>query len=173
MILVLIDTPIVVAYQVLEEDEAVALSLHYGILGSDDLLILKRKVSGEHEHIDYTTDNDGYYCICLQGGEEATEPSRVKLAVTYGYDSDYYKMLAEEQHFDDINLDVHILNDQMNLILREADYQKHKEVEFHAKTEEMNSGSLWWPMLQVSILVATAILQAHHMKAFFKSNKLI
>ena len=161
-----------VTYQTIESDEDVALSLHYGILGSDDLLIQSRKVSGKQEHIDYTTDNEGYYCICLQGLPD-TQPSRVKLAVTYGFDSDYYKKLAEEQHFDDINLDVHILNDQMSLILREADYQKHKEVEFHTKTEEMNNASSWWPIVQVAILVATAILQAHHMKNFFKTNKLI
>lgn len=162
-----------ISYRVLGDDEAVELSLHYGILGSEDLLIQAQEVTSELAHIDYTTDNDGYYCVCLKSLEKNKRASRVHLFMNYGYDSDYYRILAEEQHFDDINLDVHILNDQMNLILREADYQKHKEVDFHTKTEEMDSSSIWWPIIQVTILVVTAILQAHYMKAFFKSNKLI
>jgi len=162
----------VVNYNVLENDGDVDLSLHYGILGSSDLMILSRTVTSTPSHFDYTTDNDGYYCICVRSKSE-TRSSRVSLHIIYGYDSDYYKKLAEEEKFDDINLDVHILNDQMNLILREADYQKHKEVEFHDRTEEMNSGSLWWPVLQVGILIVTAVMQTHHIKAFIKSYKLI
>jgi hypothetical protein len=44
---------------------------------------------------------------------------------------------------------VHKLNDMMTMTLNEADYQKHKEVEYHTQTERMNMAALWWPMAQV------------------------
>jgi len=169
------ETPMVITYSVVDDtdlpDGEVNLSLHYGILGSPDLMIQERSFTKVGGHIDYTTDNDGYYCICLVS--ENTTPSRVKLTVIYGYDSDYYEKLAKEEKFDDINLEVHILNDQMDFILREADFQKHKEVDFHARTESLNGGSMWWPVMQVGILIVTGIFQAHHLKNFFKSNNLI
>lgn len=40
-----------------------------------------------------------------------------------------------------------------------ADYQKHKEVDYHEETEGMNTAALWWPMLQIAILVLTGVFQ--------------
>jgi len=59
------------------------------------------------------------------------------------------------------------------MTLNEADYQKHKEVDHHAETESMNVATLWWPMLQIGILVITAVCQVQHLKGFFKANKFI
>ena len=99
--------------------------------------------------------------------------SRFKLEIRYGYDSEYYEKLSKEQHFDQVNMEVHRLNDEMTMILNEADYQKHKEITYHMQTERMNSAALWWPMVQIGILIATGILQVQNLKRFFKSNKLI
>jgi len=137
----------------------------------------------------------------LQQKAEKTEAlSRFKLAINYGYDGEYYEKLSNEQHFDQINMEVHRLNgicdtsvtnyyknssnvllnkmyicisDQMTMILNEADFQKHKEIHYHMQTERMNSAALWWPMVQIGILVATGILQVQNLKTFFKNNKLI
>ena len=34
-------------------------------------------------------------------------------------------------------------------ILNEADYQKHKEIEYHEQTVAMNQAAMWFPMIQV------------------------
>jgi hypothetical protein len=58
-------------------------------------------------------------------------------------------------------------------VLNEADYQKSKEVQFHQQTEKMNSSATWWPMMQVAILIGTALFQVQHLKVFFRSNKIV
>jgi hypothetical protein len=37
-----------------------------------------------------------------------------------------------------------------NRILNEADYQKHKEIDYHEQTASMNQAAMWFPMIQVS-----------------------
>lgn len=36
-------------------------------------------------------------------------------------------------------------------ILNEADYQKHKEIEYHEQTVAMNQAAMWFPMIQVGL----------------------
>jgi hypothetical protein len=40
-------------------------------------------------------------------------------------------------------------------ILNEADYQKHKEIDYHEQTVSMNQAAMWFPMIQVSENVIT------------------
>ena len=53
------------------------------------------------------------------------------------------------------------MNDELAEILNEADYMKEKEVRFHRKAERINVAAVWWPVLQIGILVLTAVLQVH------------
>jgi DNA replication protein DnaD len=156
------------------DTEHVTVTLFYGHGSIEELKIKEVGVEKGPGHIDFIADNDGAYSVCVeQTDKAATIPSRFKLVINYGYDSEYYEKLSSEQHFDQINMEVHRLNDQMTMILNEADFQKHKEIQYHLQTEKMNSAALWWPMVQIGILVATGILQVQNLKMFFKRNKLI
>lgn len=126
-------------------------------------------------HVDHTLDNDGNYLVCLRQTSEtiSKHPTRFKLSIDYGFDDEYYEKLSREQNFDVLNMEVHKLNDLMMMTLNEADYQKHKEVDFHEETERMDTAALWWPMLQIGILVITGVCQVQHLKGFFKRHKLI
>ncbi|CAM9279484.1 unnamed protein product [Chrysoparadoxa australica] len=48
-----------------------------------------------------------------------------------------------------------------------------QEVDFHLKSESMNSAALWWPMIQVAVLLVFGVMHVRHLKAFFKGKKLI
>ena len=138
--------------------------------------------------------------MCVSKSTEAhkKDPTRFKLIINYGYDEEYYEKLSKEQNYDGIittisiliifvlsftnlititiiglNMEVHKLNDMMSMTLDEADFQKHKEVDFHKETEKMDNAALWWPLLQIGILVCTGIFQVQHLKRFFKQHKLI
>ena len=168
------DTPIVFAYELMDSHSSVTLSLYYGHIAAPDMKIKEIHVEAKGpSHLDFVADNDGYYSLCLEQSGSHGGKSRFKLLINYGYDSEYYEKLSNEQHFDQVNMEVHRLNDQMTMILNEADFQKHKEISFHIETEKMNSAALWWPMVQIGILVATGIFQVQNLKRFFKNNKLI
>lgn len=154
----------VFSYELLDKGNEIGFDLYYGALALPDQQIMHKIFTEPTGHIDFSADNDGYYSYCLQLPPTSTEPAvRFQMTLNYGFDSDYYEKLAKKYDYDAINLQVHKLNDMLTLTLNEADYQKHKEVEYHDVTEKMNNAALWWPVLQVSecmILLCTTILCA-------------
>jgi len=173
------DTPIVFSYEILDAEHEVQFTLYYGSLAVDELLIMRKEFHRATGHVDFTSDNDGAYSVCVQqlratypDGQERV-PTRMRLSIIYGYDTEYYEKLQKKQHFEAVNLEVHKLNDMMSMALNEADFMKHKEVEYHDSTERMNTAGLWWPMGQIGILVIMGIFQVQHLKSFFKNHKII
>lgn len=192
------DTPMVFSYQVLDKGGEIGFDLYYGALATQDQHIMHKMLTGSSGHIDFVADNDGSYSYCVQLPPTVSEPAlRLEMVLSYGFDSEYYEKLAKKYDYDAINLQVHKLNDMLTLTLNEADYQKHKEVEYHDVTEKMNNAALWWPVLQVTshalcdycfeisvtricsihsqivILIIAGVYQVQHLKSFFKQNKLI
>ena len=174
------DTPIVFSYEILDAEHEVSFSLYYGSLAVEELLIMRKEFHRATGHVDFISDNDGAYSVCVQQlkstyplNSKANAPTRMRLAIIYGYDTEYYEKLQQKEHFEAINMEVHKLNDMMSMTLNEADFQKHKEVEYHEQTERMNTAALWWPMAQIGILVLMGVFQVQHLKQFFKNHKII
>jgi hypothetical protein len=137
-------------YDILDKEREVMFDLYYGSQPRQDVQIMHKVLSESSGHIDFTADNDGTYCYCvLQSGQYQQEPTKMAISVKYGFDDEHYDKLIKEHNFDAVNAQVHKLNDLLTMTLNEADYQKHKEVDFHAETEKMNNAALWWPVGQV------------------------
>lgn len=146
------DTPMVFSYELLDKGNEIGFDLYYGALALPDQQIMHKVFTESSGHVDFSADNDGFYSYCLQLPPTSSEPVvRFQMTLNYGFDSDYYAKLAKKYDYDAINLQVHKLNDMLTLTLNEADYQKHKEVEYHDITEKMNNAALWWPVLQVRL----------------------
>lgn len=158
--------PIVFAYEILDAGHTAEFKMHYGSSPSDGVLIMTKQFIKPIGHIDFTTDNDGIYSICLKKTEHDKSdakavPTRIKMSVNYGHDAEYYEKLNKKENFEIINMEVLKLNDMMTMTLNEADYQKHKEVEYHILTERMNIAALWWPMVQVHQTSLRRMLSLH------------
>lgn len=169
------DTPMVFNYEIYDSQDVgkIGFSLYYGTLPDKSLQIKADELKTKEGTVDYVADNDGFYCYCLTQLETLNSPTRIEFLLTYGFDDKYYTKLLDEHNFDSVNLLVHKLNDILTMTLNEADYQKHKEVDYHIETEKMNNAALWWPVLQIGILIFTGVCQVQHLKNFFKSNKFI
>eukprot|EP00522_Entomoneis_paludosa_P016702 CAMPEP_0172457354 /NCGR_PEP_ID=MMETSP1065-20121228/21691_1 /TAXON_ID=265537 /ORGANISM="Amphiprora paludosa, Strain CCMP125" /LENGTH=224 /DNA_ID=CAMNT_0013211041 /DNA_START=110 /DNA_END=784 /DNA_ORIENTATION=+ len=61
----------------------------------------------------------------------------------------------------------------MQSILREADFAKEREALFHKQTENMNNATMFWPIVQVCVLLMTGFTQASHIVQFFKKRRII
>lgn len=139
-------------YSLLDKKQELMFDLYYGGKPRVELQVMHKVVSGIKGHVDFTADNDGLYTYCLSKSEfSSAGAAKISVSLTYGFDSDHYKKLVESHNFDAVNLQVHKLNDILTMTLNEADYQKHKEVEYHADTEKMNMAALWWPVVQVRL----------------------
>eukprot|EP00600_Ochromonadales_sp_CCMP1393_P014352 CAMPEP_0175014970 /NCGR_PEP_ID=MMETSP0005-20121125/10895_1 /TAXON_ID=420556 /ORGANISM="Ochromonas sp., Strain CCMP1393" /LENGTH=159 /DNA_ID=CAMNT_0016271847 /DNA_START=217 /DNA_END=696 /DNA_ORIENTATION=+ len=159
----------------MDKDVTVGFDLYYGSMAAPEQQIMHKVLNDVTGHIDFVADNDGYFSYCLQlpPSQRKGTVARFKMVLNYGFDSEYYEKLAKKYDYDAVNLQVHKLNDMLTLTLNEADYQKHKEVEYHETTEKMNNAALWWPVVQIGILIITGVYQVQHLKSFFKKNKLI
>lgn len=60
------DTPIVFAYEILDDKHAVDFSLFYGTLALPQLQIMNSTLTKPVGHVDYTADNSGAYSVCVQ-----------------------------------------------------------------------------------------------------------
>lgn len=141
-------------YEILSDSEDridVGFTLYYGLLTEPNQMLLNKVLADKIGHVDFTADNDGVFTFCMQLPLPAP-PVRFHWTLNYGFDADYYENLVKKYNYDAVNLQVHKLNDMITLTLNEADYQKHREVDFHQETEAMNNTALWWPIVQVSCL---------------------
>jgi len=140
-------------YQIFDKDHELIFDLYYGSTPRPDMQIMHKILSDSRGHIDFTADNDGMFSYCLvQSSQYQKIPVKFSMSISYGFDSEHYEKLIKEHNFDSVNLQVHKLNDLLTMTLNEADFQKHKEVEYHEQTEMINNTALWWPVVQVSCL---------------------
>jgi len=135
--------------------------------------------------IEYITGQDGTVSICVQSmTASAVSPTPIALRVS--------EMPAEEastkppkqagetlnsesqqnakMHFSQMEKTLSGLISKTNMILRQADYAKELEVEFHEQSIAMNRASQWWPIVQLCVLLVTGFTQANHMVQFFRKH---
>ena len=61
----------------------------------------------------------------------------------------------------------------MAYILQTSDEQKNMESDFHSQSEDMNRATMWWPVVQIGVIVMTATGWVTGVVGFFKKTKLI
>uniref|UniRef100_A0A6U3Z905 GOLD domain-containing protein n=1 Tax=Ditylum brightwellii TaxID=49249 RepID=A0A6U3Z905_9STRA len=55
-------------------------------------------------------------------------------------------------------------------ILKTADYAKEQEMAFHDQTVALTRSSIWWPVVQLIVLLVMGFTQANHIVKFFKRH---
>jgi hypothetical protein len=143
--------------------------------------------------LEYITKQDGAVLICVQSmtasaktptpislrvtelpaGEESTDtpPSPEKSAADAALEQlDAQSQQKAKEHFSQMEKTLQNLISKTDMILRQADYAKELEVEFHEQSIAMNKASQWWPIVQLCVLLVTGFTQANHMVAFFRKH---
>ncbi|GMH55612.1 hypothetical protein TrRE_jg11035 [Triparma retinervis] len=64
-------------------------------------------------------------------------------------------------------------NERMAYALSTADAQKNQEAQFHKQSEAMNAASLFWPVVQIGVIMLAATGWMTGVVSFFKKTKLI
>lgn len=60
-----------------------------------------------------------------------------------------------------------------NYIRAEQDFEQERELEFRNRSEELNTKSVYWTLVQVALIAAVSLVQLQFLKGFFKSKKLV
>ena len=136
-------------------------------------VVFSKIVSSHKGEESMATVSEANHDLCVKPVTNKLEAEfRFELEVERGHGDQYYSEMASENHMDRLQVEVVKLNDELAEILNEADYMKEKEVKFHKKAERINLAAIWWPILQIAILVLTATFQVHNLKGFFQSKHL-
>jgi len=133
--------------------------------------------------IEYITQYDGEVSICVQSlAASSISPTPISLRVSESpavvstpppeknteLDSESQKNAKD--HFSKMEQTLSGLISKTDMILRQADYAKELEVEFHEQSIAMNTASQWWPIVQLCVLLVTGFTQANHMVQFFRKH---
>lgn len=152
------DTPIVFSYEILDAGHVVGFELYLSKNERQhDKLLISKTFDIASDHVDFVTESSGIFVYCVRQLKSDDKSTRFRIIVNYGFDDEYYEKLSEEQKYDPVNTELRKVNDLLLMTINEADYQKHKEIDYHHQTEIMNSAVLWWPMVQVCILFLFAL----------------
>jgi hypothetical protein len=65
------------------------------------------------------------------------------------------------------------ISHSMKSILSEADFAKERDSIFHRQTQAMDQATIFWPIVQVCVLLMTGFAQASHIVRFFKSRRIL
>lgn len=135
--------------------------------------LTEKKGSITHKVID-----DGDINICIRASSASKEnPLRFSLRIEEEEPDDEKD---EQKTNADVGYQLTFMEDEMiriegsmHKILREADFAKERDAVFHRQTDAMNSATVFWPILQVCILLATGFTQANHIVRFFKQRRIL
>mmetsp|Transcript_21732 Transcript_21732/g.66882 ORF Transcript_21732/g.66882 Transcript_21732/m.66882 type:complete len:217 (-) Transcript_21732:137-787(-) len=136
-------------------------------------IVFSRVVGDRKGEAALSTVSEAAHDLCIRPVRNTPgRPFRFGLEVERGNGDRYYAQMAAENHMDRLQVEVVKLNDELAEILNEADYMKEKEVRFHRKAERVNLAAIWWPILQIAILVLTAAFQVQSLKSYFQTRSL-
>jgi len=76
-------------------------------------------------------------------------------------------------HLSHMETEIRRIQMGMTRILSEADFAKERDQVFHKQTQSMHSATIFWPIVQVCVLIMTGFTQASHIVRFFQSRRII
>lgn len=136
--------------------------------------------------LEHTMELDGKVDICF-GTAEGSKVRHLRFGVRViektDFDPDVYKESKEDQkeadkvkvssHLSHMEMELHRVQMGMDKVFSEADFAKERDSLFHKNTQSMHAATIYWPILQVCVLIMTGFTQATHIVRFFKSRRII
>ena len=121
----------------------------------------------------------GIHKVCVVADPEKTWPGNdksakvhLKIEVQMNDEADV-ESLAKKAHLTELQQELQSLERRLAFIIQELEYSQVQEEHFNAQSDRINSRIIYWSLLQVSLLVASAFWQINHLKAFFRAKKLV
>ena len=122
---------------------------------------------------------DGDINVCIKASAAiSTNPIRVGVRIeeeeeVKGAKEKKDPSLGADYHFSFMEQEFDRIEASMHNILGEADFAKERDSIFHKNTDAMLAATVFWPVLQVCILLATGFTQANNIVNFFKKRRII
>jgi hypothetical protein len=78
----------------------------------------------------------------------------------------------DRSHISELAAKIRDLNQKLEDIRREQQYQREREADYRDLSEGTNSRAVWYSVAQIAVLVATCTWQLRHLRRFFEDRKM-
>lgn len=156
-------------------ETAPGLAMHVDIRDPDDKLILSKVYAAEGK-VAMTSHKPGEHVICLQSNSTrwfSGGQLRVHLDIKIGEHAMDYGEIAEKEKYNQLQLRIRQLQQQVEQITKELNYQRYREERFRETSESTSSRVLYWGFTQAIVVGLVAFLQSYHLRNFFEAKKLV
>jgi len=174
------DTVVEGHYRALEWDEAQQKYLENPELG---ILVQVDEMESEHNVVKtlgpsdgrftFTSHEAGDHSICLSTNYSSWfSNTHIRLYLDVVVGNTKPDLDHDRTHVHSVAGKVRDLNQKIEDIRREQQYQRERESAFRDLSETTNSKAVWYSLVQIVVLVGTCAWQLRHLKHFFEDRKM-
>ncbi|KII87522.1 hypothetical protein PLICRDRAFT_113267 [Plicaturopsis crispa FD-325 SS-3] len=121
----------------------------------------------------FTSHEAGDHSICLSTNHTSWfAHTHIRLYLDIVVGSTKPDQEHDRSHVSEIAAKVRDLNQKLEDIRREQQYQREREADFRDLSEHTNSRAVWYILAQIIVLVATCAWQLRHLRRFFEDRKM-
>ncbi|KAG1814527.1 emp24/gp25L/p24 family/GOLD-domain-containing protein [Suillus variegatus] len=120
----------------------------------------------------FTSHEAGDHSICISTNYTSWWSStHIKLYLDIVVGSTKPDIESDRTHIGELSSKLRDLNQKLDEIRREQQYQREREADFRNLSENTNSKAVWYSVLQIGVLIATCTWQLRHLKRFFADKR--
>jgi len=159
-----------------EDKQSYAPNLEVGIgvevveSATDDILV---KTLGPTEgKFTFTSHDAGDHSICLTTNYTSWfSHTHIRLYLDIVVGSTKTDLEHDRSHVSGLAAKVRDLNEKLEEIRREQQYQREREADYRNLSESTNTRAVWYSIAQIVVIIATCAWQLRHLKRFFEDRK--
>ncbi|KAG2042526.1 emp24/gp25L/p24 family/GOLD-domain-containing protein [Suillus americanus] len=120
----------------------------------------------------FTSHESGDHSICISTNYTSWWSStHIKLYLDIVVGTTKPDIESDRTHIGELSSKLRDLNQKLEEIRREQQYQREREADFRNLSENTNSKAVWYSVLQIGVLIATCTWQLRHLKRFFADKR--
>lgn len=125
----------------------------------------------EHVRTAFTTTTAGTHSLCVQN--LGADRMVVDIQILWGPEARDYGQIAKAEHLDEIMLQLMRLQDRLKLYQANVLYMRQNEQRMRDDSDNTASWLMTFCVVNVLLLILTALASAYYFKRFFRSKKII
>ncbi|KAG1760137.1 emp24/gp25L/p24 family/GOLD-domain-containing protein [Suillus occidentalis] len=120
----------------------------------------------------FTSHESGDHSICISTNYTSWWSStHIKLYLDIVVGTTKPDIESDRTHIGELSSKLRDLNQKLEDVRREQQYQREREADFRNLSENTNSKAVWYSVLQIGVLIATCTWQLRHLKRFFADKR--
>lgn len=135
------------------------------------ILASRHKPKRFHLRVDIKSSGKDNYDEGFSNDEEdGTSANQRSLKDRKTKDPEHLQHMELTTKMSRLERDLQTLQNRVKACLNNADYNKEQELTFHAQSVSMNKAAVYWPLIQLAVLVITGFTQANHIIRYLKMH---